>query len=130
MVIWCFYTEFSAFCSNDNCLFCARMNILNALEPKKLPAESSGEPMLMELMEVRSSGREVAPARSRTPINIPPSLVRAAITSPYLANCIAATTIRAAATTKVTQTQPPVVAAICIDSNMIFSFCLFYFYLL
>ena len=101
----------------------ARMNMLKALEPKKFPADSSGEPIRMELMEVSSSGRLVAPAKRSTPINIPPSLVRAAITSPYLASCIAEKTIKAADTTKVTHTHPPDVAAIWNCSNIVL-FCL------
>jgi len=86
----------------------ASTNMLNMLLPNRLPAARSGTPWFSELMPVSSSGSEVAPAMSSVPTNIPPSLVRTAIASPYLASCIAAKTSSAELPTKISQTiRPP-----------------------
>ncbi len=72
--------------------------MLNMLLPKMLPAAKSGTCWLMELMVVNNSGIEVAPASNRVPMNMPPSLLRTAITSPYSANLMATVTIKTALT--------------------------------
>jgi hypothetical protein len=50
----------------------------------------------MEERVVNNSGSEVAPARSKVPMNMPPSLVRWEIASAHSASFMAAMTIRAA----------------------------------
>ncbi len=84
------------------------MNMLNMQLPKMLPAAMSGTSWLMELMVVSSSGREVAAANSRVPMNMPPRPVRTAITSPYSDSLAAAATVTAALPKK--RSQTPIMA--------------------
>ena len=78
--------------------------ILNMLLPNRLPAARLGACSLNELIMVSSSGREVAAANKRTPMNIPPRRVRTATTSPYWASLTAAITRTALLAMKVSQT--------------------------
>ena len=66
--------------------------MLNIFEPNMLPAARPGASTLNELIMVNISGSEVAPANNKTPINIPPRRVRTAMTSPYWASLMAAST--------------------------------------
>ncbi len=79
--------------------------MLNKLLPSKLPAARLGTPCESELTVVRTSGSEVAPASSSTPMNMPPRRVRTAMMSPYLASWVAARTISAALNRNAAQTM-------------------------